>query len=212
MAADRLYTGDLFEDIPAEYADNSERDWCWSKRYWLREMYFNVQRDAARIHRERQDYSAALAHCQKALAIDPLCEPAHEEAMHVFHAQGRREAVDRQFNLYVNALGRSGDRPRSAALRRVYDKLSPGDRAVEIIGGSHENSGQRKTKERPVGCQPRGSQRRPEGGAHARQCYCVSEAVRSPTPRAISGPTIWPTRSHSMNGLATKRPCSSPKS
>jgi hypothetical protein len=43
QAADRLYTGDLFEDIPAEYADNSERDWCWSKRYWLRDMFFKVQ-------------------------------------------------------------------------------------------------------------------------------------------------------------------------
>ena len=52
QAADRLYTGDLFEDIPAEYADDSERDWCWSKRYWLRDMFFKVQRDAARIHRE----------------------------------------------------------------------------------------------------------------------------------------------------------------
>ena len=31
QAADRLYTGDLFEDIPAEYADDSERDWCWSQ-------------------------------------------------------------------------------------------------------------------------------------------------------------------------------------
>jgi len=87
-------------------------------------MYFNVQRDAARIHRERQDFSAALGHCQKALAIDPLCEPAHEEAMRVFAAQGRREAVDRQFALYVGALGRSADRPRSVALRRTYEGLS----------------------------------------------------------------------------------------
>jgi Bacterial transcriptional activator domain len=37
QAAGRLYTGDLFEDIPAEYSDDSERDWCWSKRYWLRD-------------------------------------------------------------------------------------------------------------------------------------------------------------------------------
>ena len=87
-AADRLYTGDLFEDIPPAYADDAERDWCWSKRHWLREMLFKVQRDAARIHRARQDYSAALGHCQKALAIDPLCEMAHEEAMEAFHAQG----------------------------------------------------------------------------------------------------------------------------
>lgn len=123
QAADRLYTGDLFEDIPAEYADDSERDWCWSKRYWLRDMFFKVQRDAARIHRERQDYSAALVHCQKALTIDPLCEMAHEEAMQVFCAQGRREAIDRQYKLYLDSLTHFDDRPQSAALRQTYRKL-----------------------------------------------------------------------------------------
>ncbi len=124
QAADRLYTGDLFEDIPAEYADNSESDWCWSKRYWLRDMFFKVQRDAARIHRERGDYSAALAHCQKALAIDPLCEMAHEEAMQVFFAQGRREAIDRQYKLYLDSLAHFDDRPQSAALRQSYQRLA----------------------------------------------------------------------------------------
>lgn len=124
QAADRLYTGDLFEDIPPEYSDDSERDWCWSRRYWLRDMFFKVQRDAARILRERQDYSAALAHCQKALAIDPLCETAHEEAMHVFHAQGRREAIDRQYRLYRDGLGHFDDRPQSSSLQQAYRKLT----------------------------------------------------------------------------------------
>jgi two-component SAPR family response regulator len=123
QAADRLYTGDLFEDIPTAYADNSERDWCWSKRYWLRDMFFKIQRDAARIHRERQDYSAALAHCKKALAMDPLCEIAHEEAMQVFFAQGRREAIDRQYKLYLDSLGHFDDRPKSAALAATYRQL-----------------------------------------------------------------------------------------
>jgi len=124
QAADRLYTGDLFEDIPAEYADNSERDWCWSKRYWLRDMFFKVQRDVARIYRERKEYSAALAHCQKALAIDPLCEMAHAEAMQVFSAQGRREAIDRQFKLYLNSLTHFDDRQNSASLRDLHRKLT----------------------------------------------------------------------------------------
>jgi two-component SAPR family response regulator len=123
QAADRLYTGDLFEDIPAEYADNTERDWCWSKRYWLRDMFFKVQRDAARIYREHADYSAALAHCNKALAIDPLCEIAHEEAMRVFFAQGRREAIDRQYKLYLDSLGHFDARPKSAALAEAYRQL-----------------------------------------------------------------------------------------
>ena len=124
QAADRLYTGDLFEDIPAEYADNSERDWCWSKRYWLRDMFFKVQRDAARIYLERRDYSAALAHCQKALAIDPLCEMAHAEAMRVFSAQGRPEAIDRQFKLYLNSLTHFDDHQKSASLQELYRKLT----------------------------------------------------------------------------------------
>ena len=124
QAADRLYTGDLFADIPAGYADNSEHDWCWSKRYWLRDMFFKIQRDAARIHRERQDFSTALAHCQKALAIDPLCEMAHEEAMRVFRAQGRREAIDRQYKLYLDSVRHFDDRPQSASLRQIYQSLA----------------------------------------------------------------------------------------
>jgi two-component SAPR family response regulator len=87
-------------------------------------MFFKVQRDAARIHRERQDFSTALAHCQKALAIDPLCEIVHEEAMRVFRAQGRREAIDRQYKLYRDALRHFDDRPQSAWLRQVYRDLA----------------------------------------------------------------------------------------
>lgn len=124
QAADRLYTGDLFQDIPAQYTDDSERDWCWSRRYWLRDMFFKVQRDAARIYRERRDFSAALVHCQKALALDPLCEIAHEEAMQVFSAQGRQDAIDRQYKLYLKSLSHFDDRPQSAALRRTYRQLT----------------------------------------------------------------------------------------
>jgi two-component SAPR family response regulator len=123
QAADRLYSGDLFDDIPAEYADDTERDWCWSKRYWLRDMFFKVQRDAARIYREHADYSAALAHCNKALALDPLCEIAHEEAMRVFSAQGRRDAIDRQYKLYLDSLGHFDERPKSPALAQTYRHL-----------------------------------------------------------------------------------------
>lgn len=123
-AADRLYTGDLFEDIPPEYVDEQERDWCWTRRYWLRDMNLKVQRDAARIYRARGELSAALAHCRKALAIDPLAEFAHEEAMQVFAAQGRREAIERQYALYLESLSRFDDRPRSAELQKLYRDLT----------------------------------------------------------------------------------------
>lgn len=123
QAADRLYTGDLFEDIPSEYVDDTERDWCWTRRYWLRDMFLKVQRDAARIYRQRGEHSAALNHCKKALAIDPLAEFAHEEAMQVFAAQNRREAIERQYALYLKSLSRFDDRPRSEELTRTYRSL-----------------------------------------------------------------------------------------
>ena len=122
-AADRLYTGDLFEDIPSEYVDDQERDWCWTRRYWLRDMYLKVQRDAARVYRGRAEYSAALSHCQEALKIDPLAEFAHEEAMRAFAAQGRREAIERQYALYTKSLARFDNRPRSAELDRLFRSL-----------------------------------------------------------------------------------------
>ena len=120
QAADRLYTGDLFEDIPAEYVDDQERDWCWTRRYWLRDMYLKVQRDAARIYRQRAEHSAALSHCRKALSIDPLAEFAHEEAMQVFAAQGRHDAIERQYALYLDSLSRFDDRPRSDTVVKTY--------------------------------------------------------------------------------------------
>jgi len=123
-AADRLYTGDLFEDIPLEYVDDQERDWCWTRRYWLRDMYLKVQRDAARIYRSRAEYSAVLSHCQVALKIDPLAEFAHEEAMRAFAAQGRREAIERQYALYTKSLSRFDDRPRSAELHKLFKSLT----------------------------------------------------------------------------------------
>lgn len=123
-AADRLYSGDLFEDIPAGYVDDQERDWCWTRRYWLRDMYLKVQRDAARIYRSRADHTAALSHCRKALALDPLAEFAHEEAMQVFAAQGRREAIKRQYALYLDSLSRFDDRPRSESLVMIYRSLT----------------------------------------------------------------------------------------
>lgn len=123
-AADRLYTGDLFEDIPSEYVDDQERDWCWTRRYWLRDMYLKVQRDAARIYRGRAEYSAALSHCQEALKIDPLAEFAHEEAMRAFAAQGRREAIERQYALYAKSLSRFDDRPRNAELAKLFKSLT----------------------------------------------------------------------------------------
>ena len=48
-AADQLYTGDLFEDLPLEYVRSETDDWCMPRRIWLREMAVKLQYDFAKV-------------------------------------------------------------------------------------------------------------------------------------------------------------------
>ena len=48
-AAEQLYTGDLFEDLPLEYVQPEQEDWCMPRRIWLREMALKLQYDFAKV-------------------------------------------------------------------------------------------------------------------------------------------------------------------
>jgi len=41
----------------------------------------------------------------------------------VFFAQGRREAIDRQYKLYLDSLSHFDERPKSGALAETYRQL-----------------------------------------------------------------------------------------
>lgn len=107
-AADRLYTGDLFEDMPTDLTDTDGLDWVVPRRMWFKEMSLKVLRDKAEIMRRKGRLREALVCCQKALRVDPACEMAHAEAMKVFHAQNRSDAVARQYRQYRSALAAVG--------------------------------------------------------------------------------------------------------
>lgn len=103
-AADRLYSGELFEDLLPEHVENDVENWIIPKRTWLREMMLKVHRDKAVILRKKKRLREALECCQKALDMDPACEIAHAEAMRIFHAQGRMETVTRQHRQFHAAM------------------------------------------------------------------------------------------------------------
>jgi DNA-binding SARP family transcriptional activator len=117
----RLYSGDLFEDLPPSFTESKDPDWCWSRRYWFREMYFKVHRDCAAAQRQLGRPLEAIRHCQAALQRDPACEMAHGELMRVLAAQGRTEALDRQYKLYRLAAADGAD-----ALDGLYRSLRKG--------------------------------------------------------------------------------------
>lgn len=124
LSADALYTGPLFSDIPMEYAENHERDWCWSRRYWLEEIHVKMMTYTARLLRLTGQAERAVDFGERALKTDPCFEPAHAELMHVFHALGRRDAFERQYQLYRNALRHFDQSEPSREVRSLYASLA----------------------------------------------------------------------------------------
>lgn len=122
-AAEQLYTGDLFEDLPLEYVQPEQDDWCLPRRIWLREMALKVQYDFAKLLMRSQRTREALEHCNKALAIDPTSEGANAAAMKIFVAQGRTDAMHRQFRQYRQALATIGA-TEGAEITSLYRDLS----------------------------------------------------------------------------------------
>lgn len=112
-AAERLYTGSLFADIPPEYVEDRDRDWCWSRRFWLEAIYLKMLTYMVTIHRRRGDGTLALQYCERVLKIDPCSERAHQEAMLTYHLIGRKDALERQYRLCRESLKRYEERQPS---------------------------------------------------------------------------------------------------
>lgn len=122
-AADRLYSGELFEDLPPAYFENDMENWVVPKRTWFKDMALKVLRDKAAILRQRGQFRDALASCQKALRMDPVCEIAHAEAMRIFHAQNRTDAIVRQYRQFLSAMDAMESEPETETLRRLKSEL-----------------------------------------------------------------------------------------
>lgn len=139
LEGERLYRGDLFADLPHEYTAVDGEDWVIPRRTWLREMAMRLQFDMSKLLRRYRRYGEALDHALKAVAIDPTSEPANIETMRVFHAQGRTDAMHRQFRQYRMALSAIGETAIGPEIKAVYDELC---RSLDRLTPS-----QRKTKE-----------------------------------------------------------------
>ncbi len=122
QAADQLYAGDLFENLPRAYIESELEDWCLPRRMWLREMALKLQNDYTSVLMRAGRMREALDHSLKALALDPASEAANGVAMQIFAAQGRDEAIHRQYKQYQQAVRALGE-VESAELRNQYYAL-----------------------------------------------------------------------------------------
>ncbi len=124
QSAERLYQGDLLTDIPQKYTDNTEHDWCWSRRFWYRDMHHKLLHNMANIHRQLGNISEALNCCDKALAIEPCSEPAHREKLLSLKAANRLDAVHRQYRLYCESLKKFDMGVPSKEIKDLYSKIT----------------------------------------------------------------------------------------
>ena len=93
------------------------------RRIWLREMAVKLHYDFAKVCMKSDRTREALDHCQKALSIDPASEGANAEAMKIFVAQGRVDAMHRQYRQYRAALEAIGA-GEGTEIRVLYRELS----------------------------------------------------------------------------------------
>lgn len=123
LGAEDLYRGDFLADIPLLYAERVDDDWCWSRRYWLREMYLKLFLSLAELYLRRGAVSESLSYWQKALAMDPCCEEAHQGMMRAFYQAGRRDALVRQYSLCTDLLRREEGRVPDVRTAQLYREL-----------------------------------------------------------------------------------------
>jgi len=123
LGAEDLYRGDFLADIPLLYAERVDDDWCWSRRYWLREMYLKLLLYLAELYLKRDAVAESLSYWQRALAMDPCCEEAHRGMMRAFYQAGRRDALVRQYSLCTDLLRREENRAPDVRTAQLYREL-----------------------------------------------------------------------------------------
>jgi DNA-binding SARP family transcriptional activator len=123
QSAERLYMGDFLADLPEKYTGNEEEDWCWSRRYWLREMYLKMLCSMAGIYRKQGDTAKALEYCDRALMQDSCSERAHAEKMTALCEAQRYDAIERQYRLYCSAMSKFAHSEPSAEMMRLFQSL-----------------------------------------------------------------------------------------
>ena len=116
-AAEGLYQGDFLEEDLYD-------EWPRPQRERLRTTYLDIADRLSEYHRRQGEYTAAIALCQKVLALDNCVEEAHRRLMRCYLAQGQRHLAIRQYHTCVQALAKELDVPPADETRSLYASIS----------------------------------------------------------------------------------------
>ncbi len=106
-----------------DYLANLYYDWLFPEQRRLREAYLQALRHLAGLRMNDGRYEAALNLLNQALALDPLQEQVHLDAMRCYAALGNRAGVARQYRQLEEILQQELGIGPEPAVRVVYEEM-----------------------------------------------------------------------------------------
>lgn len=97
--------------------------WAILDRERVRQMFLEAAIRLAELYWRRGHLENLLEVCQRALEVDPACEPAHQMAMRAHAARGDRAAVIRQYQACKEVSNRLFGLPPSEETEDLYRQL-----------------------------------------------------------------------------------------
>jgi len=117
-----LYTDDFLADVSLPDTPAFD-DWVRVQREHYRRLAVRGLTALSRLHEAAQDYTAALASLDRALAFDPLQEDLQREAMRLLYLAGDRPAAIRRYDQLRKLLDDEMGMPPMAETRKLYDAI-----------------------------------------------------------------------------------------
>jgi DNA-binding SARP family transcriptional activator len=137
--AQALYTGEL---LPEDRYD----DWVVERARTLREEYLSLLVEAAQLYEARGELDTAMRTARRAVATDPICEPAHVVLMRLKALTGRRADALGQYELLRTSLRTELGTEPGVGTQRLYAQIKAGQPVVtELASDVWEQIGDLRT-------------------------------------------------------------------
>ena len=133
-----LYQGDFLAGVCLDCGTIYE-EWVLVTRERLRRQAMQALQNLAGSLEQNGELKQALAYTWQLLEIEPLWEPAHQQAMHLLAASGQRSAALLQYEICRRTLAEELDITPDAETNRLYKTILAANEIQPI-----ENVGERR--------------------------------------------------------------------
>jgi predicted ATPase/DNA-binding SARP family transcriptional activator len=133
-----LYRGNFLDSSLSLPGCPAFQEWCLLEREALLRATISALEDLAAWRRLRGDLAAAREYARRAVALDPLWEPARRQLIHALWRDGRRAEALAQYQacreLLAAELGVAPDQETERLVRRI--RADQPSRSADQIGGA----------------------------------------------------------------------------